>query len=113
MADTATFPATPLPRRGLVPAARVLLLVNALLLALAVWWLLPVDVSVSTGAHLALTLRAFLIFAAVSALPFGGWKAVCLAFRWRADGSLVWAWAWLALFAGYGAYCAYSVMQLA
>jgi len=109
MAEAATFTTPPFARRALVPTARVLLLVNAFLLALAVWWLLPVDLSLSTDAHLALTLRAFLIFTAFSALPLGGWKAVCLAARWRADGSLVWAWGWLALFAAYGLYCAISI----
>jgi hypothetical protein len=112
MAEAATFVPPPLARRALVPTARLLLLVNSLLLALAAWLLLPVDVATPTLAHAGYTAWTVLVLTAFSALPLGGWKAACLAIPWRADGSLVWAWGWLGVYAVYGAFCAASVAQL-
>jgi hypothetical protein len=112
MAEAATFVPPPLVRRALVPTARVLLLLNELLFALAAWLLLPVDVATPTAAHVGYAAWTFLVLT-VFALAVGGWKAVCLAFRWRVDGSLAWAWGWLGLYAAYGVYCAYWVAQLA
>jgi len=112
MAEAATFATPPLARRALVPAARALLVVNELLFAIAAWLLLPVDVATPTSAHLLDTGEVLLFVSVFGALFFGGWKAVCLAFGWRADGSLLWAWGWLAVYAAYGVYCSVSIAQL-
>ena len=112
MAEAATFVTPPLARRALVPAARALLVVNELLFAIAAWLLLPVDIATPTSAHLLDTGEVFLFVSGFGALFFGGWKAVCLAFGRRADGSLPWAWGWLAVYAAYGVFCAFSIAQL-
>ena len=111
MAEAATFAPPPLARRALVPAARVLLVVNEVLFAIAGWLLLPVDVATPTTEHLWFVGWFFLLISAF-ALVLGGWKAVCLAIPWRADGSLVWAWGWLAAYAAYGVYCSISIVEL-
>jgi hypothetical protein len=111
MAEAATFGPPPLARRALVPTARVLLLANELLFAFAAWLLPPLDLATSTPAHLEYAGWFFVLISGFASV-FGGWKAACLAVPWRADGSLVWAWGWLGVYAAYGAYCAYSIAPL-
>jgi len=112
MAEAVTFATPPLARRALVPAARALLVVNELLFAIAAWLLLPVDIATPTLTHVGLAGWFFVLISGFSTVFFGGWKAVCLAFGWRADGSLPWAWGWLAVYAAYGVFCAFSIAQL-
>lgn len=100
------------PSRGaLVPTARTLVAVNSAILAYFAWYVLPIDNRTSAVEHALFSGFAFAVMGATALVAFGGWKAACLSLRWRTEGSLVWAWAWLALYAGYGAFLGYAVIN--
>jgi hypothetical protein len=107
-----TAVATPNRRSAeLVRVARTLLVLNLLVFAYVAWFLLPLDDWTPRMEHLRISAEFFLAMCVFS-FTLGGWKALLLASGRGKAGASIWAWTWLALFAGYGALMVVSLSRL-